>query len=266
MLGSIWAAGGQECNGGEFMSEWRELTNCVWGKRACQGAGREFLHLSVIGPYPWDARALFSYGAGCGRPGRWRCALGRRHHVLLPPAGRSDLACGRPLTAPHRRPSAIARLCCPPPASARILAFFEQPCPLQRGFGQQSWLIPNFQPNSATAQDYPRYFQIEKKDSFWRGCLHHPAPVRIPACLPALPLPDLPCGLDRNRPKTALVRLKFSASVQCVGESWALELAGERRLLRQDFVWTDLRNNPWVLLAEVSTIQTTTTLVLYQSI
>ena len=159
----------------------------------------------------------------------------------------------------------LLQLCCPPPASARILAFFEQPCPLQRGFGQQSWLIPNFQPNSATAQDYPRYFQIEKKDSFWRGCLHHPAPVRIPACLPAL-LPDLPCGLDRNRPKTALVRLKFSASVQCAGESWALELAGERRLLRQDFVWTDLRNNPWVLLAEVSTIQTTTTLVLYQSI
>ena len=99
--------------------------------------------------------------------------------------GSSDLACGRPLTAPHRRPGATARLCCPPPASARILAFFEQPCPLQRGFGQQSWLIPNFQPNSATAQDYPRYFQIEKKDSFWRGCLHHPAPVRIPACLPA---------------------------------------------------------------------------------
>lgn len=31
--------------------------------------------------------------------------------------------------------------------------------------------------------------------------------------------------------------------------------------LQQDFVWTDLRNNPWVLLAEVST-----TLVLYQSI
>ena len=31
----------------------------------------------------------------------------------------------------------------------------------------------------------PRYFEIEKKDSFWRGCLHHPAPVRIPACLPA---------------------------------------------------------------------------------
>ena len=31
---------------------------------------------------------------------------------------------------------------------------------------------------------------------------------------------------------------------------------------RAYFVWTDLRNNPWVLLAEVST----TTLVLYQSI
>ena len=79
-----------------------------------------------------------------------------------------------PLTAPHRHPGAAERLCCPPPASARILAFFEQPCPLQRGFGQQSWLIPNFQPNSTTAQDYPRYFQIEKKDSFWRGCLYHP--------------------------------------------------------------------------------------------
>ena len=36
-----------------------ELTNCVWGKRACQGAGREFLHLSMIGPDPWDAHALF---------------------------------------------------------------------------------------------------------------------------------------------------------------------------------------------------------------
>ena len=52
------AARGQECNGGEFMSEC-ELTNCVWGKRACQGAGREFLHLTVIGPDPWDAHALF---------------------------------------------------------------------------------------------------------------------------------------------------------------------------------------------------------------
>ena len=80
------------------MSEWRELTNCVWGKRACQGAGREFLHLSVIGPYPWDARALFTNSAGCGRPGRWRSALGRRHRVLLPPACSSDLACGRPFT------------------------------------------------------------------------------------------------------------------------------------------------------------------------
>ena len=85
-----------------------ELTNCVWGKRACQGAGREFLHLSVIGPYPWDARALFSYGAGCGRPGRWRSAIDRRHRVLLPPTGSSDLACGRPLTAPHGRPGATA--------------------------------------------------------------------------------------------------------------------------------------------------------------
>ena len=111
----------------------------------------------------------------------------------------------------------------------------------------------------------PDIFRLKRKIPFEEAASTiQPQWGFLPAFQPLLP--DLPCGLDRNRPKTALVRLKFSASVQCAGESWALELAGERRLLRQDFVWTDLRNNPWVLLAEVSTIQTTTTLVLYQSI
>ena len=74
------AARGQECNGGEFMSEC-ELTNCVWGKRACQGAGREFLHLTVIGPDPWDAHALFIRTL---RSPPWRCA--HRSAIAIPDA------------------------------------------------------------------------------------------------------------------------------------------------------------------------------------
>lgn len=149
------------------------LTNCVWGKRACQGGGAWILSPPrdwVFSPGPWDS----AENGG---------ALGARAR-----------------SAPPRKP---------------LSRFFEQPCPLQRGFGQQSWLIPNFRPNS-TAQDYPRYFQIEKKDSFWRALR------------------------ERERER------------EWVSRVWGLQ---------QDFVWTDLRNNPWVLLAEVST-----TLVLYQSI
>ena len=74
-----------------------------------KGAGREFLHLSVIGPYPWDARALFSYGAACRRPGRWRSALGRRHRVLLPRQQRPRLRppAHRPTPPPGRHCTAM---------------------------------------------------------------------------------------------------------------------------------------------------------------
>ena len=111
------AARGQECNGGEFMSEC-ELTNCVWGKRACQGAGREFLHLSLIGPVPMGRARSFHWRR------QWASFTGASIQAIC--SGPCSHHRSMPTTSLELRPPVHVRplLLCTAARSARDLAFF----------------------------------------------------------------------------------------------------------------------------------------------
>ena len=93
-----------------------------------------------------------------------------------------------------------------------------------------------FEPNS-TAQDYPPDILRLKRKIFPFEATQSPSPV-------AWNSPVQPRELRLTEEDTSVC------------------MCGALALYPAYFVWTDLRNNPWVLLAEVST----TTLVLYQSI